>query len=89
MQEARIPLMLIDGLVVYRLSVWEKKLKAEKEKVGHEEDVAKETDKKTKKNMKAAQRFQAKAREKKNKIINEKGGKQKHNIMQPDKSKKM
>lgn len=81
--------MLVDALVVYGLSVWEKRLKDEKERAVHEEEIAKETDKKTKKHLKAASRFQAKAREKKNKIVNEKGGKQKHNIMQPDKSKKM
>lgn len=85
--------MLVDGLVIYGLQVWEtrlKKAKAEDEqKMAAEATAANETTKKDKRAQKAATRQQMKQQEKN---VLQKSGKAnftaKANIVQPDKNKK-
>ena len=84
--------MLIDGLVVYLLTVWERRLKEDKAKIVEKENMAKEEDKKDKRATKAATRQQRKAEQMKTKHQNQSNrnsSNPKHQIMQPDKSKKM
>jgi hypothetical protein len=81
--------MLLDAAVVFGLSVWEKKLKQEKELAEKEAEVLHETTKKETRAQKAASRQQRKATEKKH----TNGGGQtsfapKQHIQQPDKNKK-
>lgn len=81
--------MLLDAAVVFGLSVWEKKLKQEKELAEKEAELQHETTKKATRALKAATRQQRKAEEKKH--VN--GGGQasftpKQHIQQPDKNKK-
>lgn len=85
--------MLIDGLVIFGLNIWEKRLKAEKERLEQEAanaaDTKHEADKKADRAKKAAQREQRKVEEKK--IQNIKGQtafNMKNPIQQPDKNKK-
>lgn len=60
-QDARIPFMVLDGLVVLGLNLWDNHLKAQKEKATHEEDVEHETDKKASRATKSISRQQRKA----------------------------
>jgi hypothetical protein len=81
--------MLLDAAVVFGLSVWEKKLKQERDLAEREADIQHETTKKASRAQKAASRQQRKVEEKKN--LN--GGSQasfvpKQHIQQPDKNKK-
>lgn len=89
MQEARIPLMLADALIVYSLSVWEKRIKTDSAKIAEEQAVAHETDKQEKRALKTANREQRRAEQKNIKNQGQPYVTTKHNIMQPDKSKKM
>jgi len=88
-QEARIPLMLVDSLIVYSLSVWEKQIKSEGAKIVEEQAVAHETDKQAARAVKTANREQRKAEQKNVKNQGQPYVTPKHNIQQPDKSKKM
>ena len=81
--------MIIDGLIVYALHRWETNLKKEKELILEKEAIKHETVKKSNRMEKAATREQTKAHQKQQKIQNIKVVNKKHNIQQPDKSKKM
>ena len=80
--------MLVDCCMVYGLHVWEKRLKAEKARIAGEQAVVHETEKRDARAVKAANRQQRKASERKNKNQGQPYVTTKHNIMQPDKSKK-
>jgi hypothetical protein len=81
--------MLLDGLVVWGLHIWEKRAKLQKELALHEESNEHEILKKTTRADKAANRNQRKAMDKK---THNKSGQTsfapKANIIQPDKNKK-
>lgn len=84
--------MLIDSLVVYGLTVWEKRLKEEKAKRMEKEDLVKEVDKKETRATKASIRQQQKEGVKKaqnhgNAFPNTVKPNKRHGIMQPDKAK--
>jgi len=84
--------MLVDCVAVYALSVWEKSLKQEKAKLAEmadEQAKANEADKQASRAVKTADREQRKAEQKKNKNQGQPYVSTKHNIMQPDKSKKL
>ena len=94
MQEARVPLLLIDAAVVYGLHRWEGQLKAEKARMdrdaAQQADVQKETDKRSKNQQRSAERAQRRAEDKK---TQNNTGKQANfsianPIQQPDKNKK-
>lgn len=86
-QNARIPFMLVDGLLIYGLHVWESSLKKEKDMLAGKEALHHEEEKKAARALKAATRQERKAQEKKIHIINKSSGQQKPFIHQPDKSK--
>jgi hypothetical protein len=90
LQEARIPLMLIDSLVVYGLTVWDRRLKEAKAKLAEKEGLVKEEEKKAVRDTKVAVRQQRKDGEKKAKNQGNAFPSRapKHHIMQPDKGKK-
>lgn len=84
--------MLIDSLVVYGLTVWERRLKEEKARLAGKEGLAKEVDKKATLATKSAVRKQRKEGEKKaknhgNAFPNTVHPNKRHGIMQPDKTK--
>jgi len=81
--------MAVDCIVVYGLHLWEKRLKAQKAKIAEEQAVAHETEKQATRAVKSANRQQRKAEQKKTKNQGQPYVTTKHNIMQPDKSKKM
>jgi hypothetical protein len=90
-KEARIPLVLIDGLVVYGLHRWEGQLKKEKAELAEKDSKQHETEKKATRAEKAASRNQTKATQKRQKGApnNNIAFAPKMKIMQPDKNKKM
>ena len=64
-QDARVPFMVLDGLVVLGLNLWDNHLKAQKQKAVQEEAVGHETDKKANRANKTGSRLQRKVDEKK------------------------
>ena len=90
LQDARIPLLLVDVLVVYGLHRWEARLKKQKADLAEKEAKEKEVLRRTARDEKAAQRNQTKAMQKKqqNKTSKQANFAMKHPIQQPDKSKK-
>ena len=57
--------MVLDGLVVLGLNLWDKQLKAQKQKAVQEEAIEHETDKKATRANKTGSRLQRKVEEKK------------------------
>jgi hypothetical protein len=91
-QEARIPLMLMDSLVIYGLTVWEKRLKDDKAKRIEKEGLQKEVDKKAARAAKAAIRQEQKEGVKKAQNHGQAfphtvHPSKRHGIVQPDKTK--
>jgi hypothetical protein len=81
--------MLIDSAIVYGLTVWDRRLKEQREVALREEALHREIDKKDKRATRAAQRQQRKAAQKKQHNVPYQNSVPKQKIMQPDKSKKM
>ncbi|GKY98432.1 hypothetical protein MPSEU_000800700 [Mayamaea pseudoterrestris] len=88
--DARVPFMLLDGLVVLGLNLWDNHLKAKKLKAAQTDDVDHEIDKKASRANKSISRQQRKAEDTKHKH-NMKGKPvsfaPKQHINQPKKSK--
>ena len=80
--------MVVDSLVVYGLSVWERQLRNDSAKIAEEQAVVHETEKLAARAQKAADREQRKAEQKQIKHQGQPYVTTKHNIMQPDKNKK-
>jgi hypothetical protein len=90
LQDARVPFMLLDALVVYGLTTWEKRIKEEKEKAAAEDGMEHEEEKKKTMAEKAQTRQTRKEQQKKTNNMKNGGASfvPKQNINQPDKSKK-
>ncbi|KAL7557476.1 hypothetical protein ACA910_002371 [Epithemia clementina (nom. ined.)] len=94
-KELQIPLLLVDGLVIYGAHRYERKLMKEKKdldaQLAHQADVQQEADKRDKRSRQAANRAQQKAEMKKaqNKTMKQAGFIPPNNIQQPDKAKKI
>lgn len=88
-QEARIPLLLGDAVLLFGLSYWNKKAKEAEDKGAKEDEVVHEAEKKATRAQKAADREQRKFNEKKTQHV---GGPVnfglKNPIQQPDRNKK-
>jgi hypothetical protein len=89
LQEARVPLMLIDGLVVWGLTVLEKNLKNEKAAAQEVERIKNETVKQTSRAINAST-IQKKKTEQRKQHVDKKASHMapRSPIMQPDKNKK-
>ena len=94
LQEARLPFLVIDSLVVFGLHRWEGQLKEkrarEEEVAMHRQDVKHETEKRSRQYEKAAERAQKKANDKKmhNTTTKNANFAPTNHIQQPDRNKK-
>jgi hypothetical protein len=94
LQELRVPCLLIDAIVVYGLHRWEAKLKADKALMDkdaiRQADLKHETDKRNITSLKAGERAQKKAEEKKLQNTTGKNANfaPTNHIQQPDKNTK-
>jgi hypothetical protein len=79
--------MILDCLVLYGVTMWDRRLQEEKAKVAEKEATVKETDKKATRAEKAAVRQQRKVTTRS--MAKVAPVQKHHNIQQPDKSKKM